>query len=62
MQMSPINLDYKNILMSESTKIAGKSKKRNKTDGIEGRKEHKFCPRPGNSSKHFARWPGLDDC
>ena len=40
MQMSPINLDYKNISLSESMKMVEKSKKQ--PDGITGRKEPKF--------------------
>ena len=37
LKMSPINLDYKNILISESMKMEGK-----RPDGIRGRKEPKF--------------------
>ena len=43
MQILPINLDYKNILLSESTKMVRKSKKKTKQpDGIKGTKEPKF--------------------
>ena len=52
MQMSPMNLDYKNILMQE--KMVGKSKYL-----IKGRKESKLDPRPGNSPNEIAQVGGI---
>ena len=56
MQMSQLNIDYKNILMSKSMKMVGKSKK---TDWIKRRKEPKFGPRSGKSPQNFARVAGI---
>ena len=48
MQISPMNSDYGNILMSESTEIEEKGKK---TVGIKGREEPKFAQGTRNPPK-----------
>ena len=55
-QMSPTNLDYKNILISDSMKMIKESQK---TDGIERRKQHKLGPRSRNLPKNLC--PGGRD-
>ena len=56
MQMSPLNLDHKKILISESMIMIEKEQI---TDGIKGGKEPKFGLGPGNLPKNLPGQPGF---
>ena len=52
MEMSSVNLDYKNIFISESMKMVGK---RQMTDRIKDERSPDLAQDPGNSPKNKIR-------